>query len=447
MIWLRRAFTLPLILIFFVLLVAAVAITSVNNTAANQDFYNDQMVQADIYNYIYDSILPAALDEMDTTDTSDLPVSIEDLHIEIAAAVEQAFPAWWLQQQFESVTGVLVPYMVDDEAGFTYTFTVKEQMDDIGQAIKDTFLVGNTFAGLYDDLISYIAGYYYDNLPELPPDVDITQPEIRTALESSLSQQWLKAQLDVAIDQVVPYLSGDRNYFDINFAIQEQVSDDVLLDLLGPGNEAYLEDAREWIGDGWTYTQNDLYAELSAEDVQNLQDVRGWIHDGYTFDQDNMREAISDDPQELQDFDDARHWISVGRSLIWVLWLVPFLFLVGIGFLGGRGWKTRAAGPLVILFVVSLVMFLSVMLTWGQWGDDLTLQDFNLGTYVGTYEAHDGVGAVTENKANEIFHDAVGSLVGNMQNTCLYMMIASGAGIAAVGVWWLISSRSNKGAA
>lgn len=441
MIWLRRAFTLPLILIFFVLLVAAIAITSVNNTAANQDFYNDQMVQADMYNYIYDSILPAALDEMDTTDTSDLPVNIEDLHIEIAAAVEQAFPAWWLQQQFETVTGVLVPYMVDDEAGFTYTFTVKEQMDDIGQAIKDNFLVGNTFAGLYDDLISYIAGYYYDNLPELPPDVDITQPEIRTALESSLSQQWLKVQLDAAIDQVVPYLAGDRNYFDINFAIQEQVSDDVLLDLLGPGNEAYLEDAREWIGEGWTYTQNDLYAELNAEDVESLQDVRGWIHDGYTLDQNDLRDAIFENPQEAQNFDDARHWISVGRSLIWVLWLVPFLLLVGIGFLGGRGWKTRAAGPLVILFLVSLVMFLGVMLTWGQWGEA------EMRSAMPSPSEYQGVEAAIWDKADEVAVNAAGSFIGSMQDMYMYMMIASGAGLAAVGVWWLVGSRYNKGVA
>ena len=441
MIWLRRAFTIPLILIFFVLLVAAVAITAVNNTAASSDFYNDRMVKADMYNYVYDSILPAALDEMDTTDTSDLPVSIYDLNVEITTAAEQAFPAWWLQQQFESITDVLVPYMVDDEAGFTFIFTVKEQMDDVGQAIKDNLLAGNAFAGLYDDLISYIAGYYYDNLTELPPDVDITESEVKTALENSLSQQWLRAQLDEAIDQIIPYLAGDRNYFELNFAIQEQVSDETLLTLLGPGNEDYLDEARDWLGDGWTYTQNDLYAELSAEDVQNLQDVRGWIHDGYTLDQGDLRDALFDNPQQAQDFDDARHWISVGRSLIWVLWLVPFLLLVGIGFLGGRGWKTRAAGPLVILFFASLVMFLGLMLTWGQWGEA------EMRSAMPSPSEYQGVEAVMWDKADDVAVNAAGSFIGSMQDMYMYMMIASGAGLAAVGVWWLISFRSNKGAA
>ena len=38
MIWLRRVFTLPLILIFIVLIDAAVHVTAVNNTAADPDF-------------------------------------------------------------------------------------------------------------------------------------------------------------------------------------------------------------------------------------------------------------------------------------------------------------------------------------------------------------------------------------------------------------------------
>ena len=440
MIWLRRAFTLPLILIFVALIIAAVTVTAVNNTAGNPDFYNKLMLKAGMYNYVYDSILPAALDETDTADTADLPVDIDSLHDAIVAAAEQAFPPSWLQQQFESVTNILIPYMVDDEPGFTYTFTVKDRMDDVGQAIKDNILAGNAFLDLYDDLLSYIAEYYYENLPALPLDIDITQPEIETALENSLTPQWLKIQLEAAVDQVIPYLAGDRNYFDVSIPIQHQVTDETLLALLGPGNEDYLGEARAWLGDGWEYTQNDLYADMSAESVKKLQDVRVWIHDGYTFDQDDMREAMSDDPSGLQDFDDVRNGIEIGRIWLWVLWVVPFLLLIGIGFLGGRGWKTRAAGPFVILFFVSLVMFLGVMLTWGQWGE-AEMQDA-----IDT-SGHQGVETVMLDKADEVAVDAAGSFVNDMQDIYMYMMIASGVGLAGVGVWWVVGSRGKKNVA
>ena len=75
MIWFRRFLTIPLILIFIVSLVAAVVVTAVNNTAANPKFYNDQMMKAGVYNYIYTDILPAALDEVKTDQSSDLPIN------------------------------------------------------------------------------------------------------------------------------------------------------------------------------------------------------------------------------------------------------------------------------------------------------------------------------------------------------------------------------------
>ena len=440
MIWLRRAFTLPLILIFFALLATAVTVTAVNNTAANPGFYNDLMLEADMYNYVYDSILPAALDEMDTADTSDLPVDIESLHVEIVAAAEQAFPPSWLQQQFESVTASLIPYMVDYEEWFTYTLVLRDRIDYVGQAIKDNILTGSAFLGVYDGVISYMAEYYYQQLPALWYSIGITQDEIETVLREMITPAWLRAQLNEAVDEVIPYLAGDRNYFEVNIPVQELATDQALMELLGPGNEDYLDEAWDWLGVGWTYTQNDLYTDLSEEDVQNLQDVRGWIRNGYTFDQDDLREAVSDNPERLESFDNVRYWINIARSLLWVFWLVPFLLLIGIGFLGGRGWKTRAAGPLVMLFVVSLVMFLGLMLTWGQWGEA------EMQSAISSSDSQ-GVEAVLLDQADYMAVEAAGSFVNNMQNTYMYMMIASGVGLAAVGVWWLISSRGKKGVA
>jgi hypothetical protein len=439
MIWLRRAFTLPLILIFFILLVAAVTVTAVNNTVANSEFYNDQMVKVDMYNYVYDSVLPAALDEVDTGEGSDAPIDIANFEAEILATAEQVLPPWWLQQQFEEATRVLVPYFVDDTTGFSYTLVVKGRVEDAGHAIKDQILHSDAFVELYNDLIAYMAEQLYPTLPELPPSVVITQTDVENALKDSVTLPWLVEQLEAAIDEIIPYLTGDQNHFIINIPLQEAVTDDVLLDLLGPGNEAYLNEAREWIGDGWSFTDADMRDELDADAEQKLDDVRGYIHDGYVFDQTDLRDAMFDNPQDAQNFDDARHWISVGRSLIWVLWLVPFLLLVGIGFLGGRGWKTRAAGPLVILFFVALAMFLVVMLTWGQWGEA------EMRSAIDT-SGHHGVEAVMLEKAEEVAINAADSFVGEMQNMYMYMMIASAVGLAAVGVWWVVSARSKKDA-
>jgi hypothetical protein len=436
MIWLRRAFTLPLILIFIVLIIAAVTVTAVNNTAANPDFYNDRMVQADMYNYIYDAVLPAALDEVDTGEASDSPVDIATLHNEIVAAAEQVFPPSWLRQQFESITNVLIPYMVDNEPGFTYTFTVKQQMDDVGQAIKDKILHSAAFTDMYNEFIVYMSENLYEDMGDVPTEAGITQHDVEVTLKLAVNQSWLVSQAENAMDEIIPYMIGDASQFTVYIPVQDVVTDELLLILLGPGNEEYLDEAREQISLGLVLTEEDVFGGL-GEDIDDMRDL---LSDKVVFTQADLLDAMFENPQDAEGFDDVRYWISTGRSLLWVLWVVPFLLLIGIGFLGGRGWKTRAAGPLVILFFVSLVMFLGVMLTWGQWGEAAMQDAMNPSDY-------QGVAAVMLEKADEVAVDAAGSFVSNMQDMYMYMMIASGVGLAGVGVWWMVGSRGKKNVA
>ena len=69
MIWLRRLLTIPLIILFLALFIMALIVTQFDNSFGNASFYNDQMEKADIYNSIYDDVLPAALDDVDKNDT------------------------------------------------------------------------------------------------------------------------------------------------------------------------------------------------------------------------------------------------------------------------------------------------------------------------------------------------------------------------------------------
>ncbi|MEA1959535.1 MAG: hypothetical protein U9N44_07780 [Chloroflexota bacterium] len=435
MIWFRRVMTLPLILIFIVLIVAAVAVTSVNNTAGNPEFYNGQMVEADMYNYIYDAVLPTALDEIDTGETSDAPIDIANFEDEILAAAEQVLPAWWLQAQFEAATRIVVPYFVDDTAGFSYTLVVKDRVEDAGEAIKDQILDSAAFADLYDDLMAYIAEQLYQNLSDLPPDVDITQQDVEDELRDAVTLPWLVTQLEIAIDEIIPYLTGDQNHFIINVPLQDVVTDELLLAMLGPGNEEYLSDAREWIGEGWSFTDVDVRNELGDDAEQQLDDARSYIRDGYTVTQDGLRDAMFDNPQDAETFDDARHWIDVGRTWLWALWVTPLLILIGIGFLGGRGWKTRLAGPLVILFLISLAIFLGAMVGWSQYGED------KLGNVMPDTWEHEGVQAVMIEKGSELAVNVGAGVADEIGNEAMYMMIASGVGLVGVCVWWIVDSR------
>jgi hypothetical protein len=439
MIWFRRFLTVPLILIFIVSLVAAVVLTAVNNTAANPKFYNDQMKKAGVYDYIYTDIVPAALDEVEPNQASDLPIDISDYKSEITAAAQQVFSPLWLQQQFEEATSTVTPYVVDDKAGFTYTLVLKDRVEKAGEAIKTNFLHSSAFPRLYDDLIPYMADKAYDDLGSVASSAGVTKQEIEDALRSSVTQAWLITQIEKAIDAVVPYMTGEANSFSVNVPIQEVLNDSVLLKMLGPGNAHYLPTAKSLIAGGLTFTDADLRGDMDTDTRETFDEVRGWIINGYTVTQDDLRSKMTDNPDSLSSFDNVRHIVSVGRTWLWVAWVIPFIILICIGFLGGRGWKTRASGPLVILFVVSLVIFFAAMIGWSYGNHEMTkaLQQ--------NAADSQGVKAVVLAKMDEVAVNAAGGVAHNVQNMGLYMAIASGVGLAGVGVWWMLDSRSKKG--
>jgi uncharacterized protein YneF (UPF0154 family) len=178
---------------------------------------------------------------------------------------------------------------------------------------------------------------------------------------------------------------------------------------------------------------------MGTDGAKNLDKARGWIINGYTVTQDDLRSKMADNPDSLSNFDDVRHGISEGRTWLWVAWVIPFVILIGIGFLGGRGWKTRAAGPLVILLIVSLVIFVAVMIGWSYGNHEMTkaLQQ--------NAADSQGVQAVMLTKADEVAVNAAGGVVHNIQSMALDMAIVSGVGLAGVGVWAVLGSRSKKG--
>ena len=250
MIWFRRFLTIPLILIFIASLITAVAVTAVNNTAANPKFYNDQMKQANVYDYIYTDIVPAALDEVKTDQASDLPIDVSEYKTEITAAAKQALPPSWLQAQFEAGTSTLIPYVVDDKASFTYTVVLKDRVEEAGEAIKANFLHSSAFPRLYDDLIPYVADKVYEDLGGVASSAGVTKSEIEDALRSSVTQAWLITQIEKAIDAAVPYMTGEASSFSVNVPVQEVLNDSVILKMLGPGNAKYLVEAKRLIAGG-----------------------------------------------------------------------------------------------------------------------------------------------------------------------------------------------------
>jgi hypothetical protein len=223
MIWFRRIIALPLALIFIVLSIPILLFFRVNGTLGNPDFYNEQLRRADIYNFIYDDLLPAALAEANFAgDISQAGIDISQLKPYVIDMAEQTVAPEWLETQVEQAVNGVVPYVWGDTESFNIRITLKDRVVAAGGAIKNTLHKEEVSSALYDQLIVLVL----DKLPsdgESPLPLALTRDEMELILRRVLPEEWVLMQVGRAIDEVVPYLTGDKAEFIIKVDISERL--------------------------------------------------------------------------------------------------------------------------------------------------------------------------------------------------------------------------------
>ena len=163
---------------------------------------------------------------------------------------------------------------------------------------------------------------------------------------------------------------------------------DLREDLAGQGGDTSnldsLDQLLEWSRQGLTYSDADLQEDLAGQNgdtsnLDNLDQLLEWTRQGFAFSDADLRDLATDEDFQMSEclqgwldvpltplltgefqFECARDWLGLVRSLQFLLFLVPALLLVEIGFLGGRHWRSRimwAAVPLGIAAGVAFVIF------------------------------------------------------------------------------------------
>ena len=260
MIWLRRAGAVLLAVIFVILSLLVLVAFRVNATVGNPDFYAEQLQQADVYHFIYDDVLPVALEESDVgEDTGGIGVIISPLKPHLSNVVRQTLPPEWLQAQVEHAIDEVVPYVWGETATFRIIIPLKDRVEAGGEAIRSVLHRSDVFPVLYGQLIQLIT-------EEIAPAEDgalamlaISEEEMEVMLRKVVPEDWLLEQIDSAFNEIVPYLTREQAHFTLEIDITRPLDEleKVLADFLSR-QEAY----------------DSLFAEMLAPAIQqNLGEV------------------------------------------------------------------------------------------------------------------------------------------------------------------------------
>ncbi|MFO8102492.1 MAG: hypothetical protein R6U37_10075 [Dehalococcoidia bacterium] len=610
MIWFRRILAILLAILFIILLPLLFFISEVNDTVADPDFYNSQMEKADIYNFLYDEALPAALEEAEEEHESDVPVDFDDIETEIVTTARKSAPPQWLKSNFEAATSQIVPYLRGSTDEFSYTIDFKDKVQASPRIVKEEILHSESFENIYDDLISYAAEKTAENLDRVPYPLALSQAEIEDSLRKVIDKAWLAERIEEAMNSTIPYLTREKEHFTITVPLKDRVdaiaeatldllsrqetydyvveeiiapivikelapevelpfsvtltrqeviegikdslppswfkaqlgaviysitgyvkgekgSTDIVVDLtdrkpaiegtlieigdekleaifqrlpvcsvtefeiargstppdslpycrpagvsyeqyksilgielsgeidsrildvipdqwtytqndlvqsMGAENENFLEEARDNVADGWTFTDADLKDELDdPEKEADLEEIRDWLDNGYTLTQEDIEDEL--DEEELVDFNDARSQIDSFRSLLWIMWLIPILLLVAIGFMGGRNWKGRSLWALSVMLIASVIVLIATSVIYSNVVKPEVEEAFDLSEY-------DGLELVMAEKANEMLENAASDFASGIQTDALFMVIFAGVVLVAVVGWSIYQRRA-----
>ena len=169
MIWLRRFFAVFLGILFIPLLFVTLIVLRSNDTLLSADFYVNQLRKANLFNFLYDEALPAAVDEIEPTDVAGTSVVLRPLADRGVVALRGVFPPEWLQEQTEEIIQQWLPYITGDSDEFTILIPAADRLDTLGRVLTEELQKGDSYTLLFDDVITPIADYRLDQLNPNPP--------------------------------------------------------------------------------------------------------------------------------------------------------------------------------------------------------------------------------------------------------------------------------------
>lgn len=232
MIALRRTFAILLAMFFIILFIPVLAVYRVNSTVANPGFYVDQLRRADVYHFLYDDVLPAAILQIKQGDGGNLSTDFSWAAPYLATTLEEALPQEWLQAQTEKTIYALVPYFNGSRDSFVVAIMLKDRVEAGATAIKNLLHDDKFTSRIYDEGTSYLVAIVTSETSQLPFPLD--EATARSLIRRMMPASWLATQVDSAVSEATPYFTKDKEHFVVRIDIASRLDDirEVLVDVL-----------------------------------------------------------------------------------------------------------------------------------------------------------------------------------------------------------------------
>ena len=284
---------------------------------------------------------------------TDIVFGIEITEADIQEAVQIVAPADWVRMQGDGVIDAVVAWLVGATDTLEYTFDLSVRKADATAQLQVLAL------RKLDDQVA-----------ATPVCQDVSQAS--GALSDALRGVFpscLPANSAGVIDVMRPLISTEiGRLIANNLPDQITYSDAALRAQLGADSLDTLDNLREIVIDGVNFTDDDLVKAFAAGDdpeaLAKARETLDIVRAGIVFEQADITDRLNG--AALVQFNEVRDWIGVGWNFRWMIFLPAVLMLVGIAFIGGRGWQGRAKWGGAPVAAVAIIFFATIQVGWAS---------------------------------------------------------------------------------
>lgn len=229
MIWVRRLIAIVLATVLPVVMVAAIALQTVNRST-NPDFIKAELVKVDAYGFFYDDVLDTAVGDRIESELS-LPEGLGQFKFDdpararrvILDAIKETFPPDYTRRQVEDALDELIPYL----KGQTDEFELRPRLDEQARGASRAITRAIDELDLSQQVIDNLLGpAIQDSLKDLSfggARLNITPDRANAIANRIAPEEWVDAQIASALTEFVSWLTGDQDSFAVTIRFADRV--------------------------------------------------------------------------------------------------------------------------------------------------------------------------------------------------------------------------------
>jgi hypothetical protein len=317
------------------------------------------LMKANFFEILLDEVFDSMLEGM-MPQLTDLPFGVNITEEELSSVIRELFPQSWVEEQALGIIDEAGPYLIGKTDNFSVSIPLGERRDVALDSIEN--MATAKLNALVDVLPECTIGQLtFSGIPHSLQDLPKCIPAV---FDARVFIDLLGIDITGEIGEMIGVQIPDEIVY-TEVELHQSIGGD-----LDSSKLDILDNVREIITQGWTYTELDLRQDLGKDYSNVLDDVRSALSDGWTYTDADLRENLADvaGGAAIVNLDTFREQLNRARYMRFLVYILCAVLLVLIGFLGGRQWFGRiawSAGTLsisaVILFVVSVPIYNSII--------------------------------------------------------------------------------------